>query len=168
MQPTKYILTIFSRQYWGIIIFLLIVLPFIAYSFPFLFDLTLIKSTIKSQFVVVVVFYLFSYLLLQEIVWLTAKVQISVDSEELTIARFFCGICFKKKYEISKISNLHIEHNVPTNWRLGRGNNGFSLIKEPTILFYDYERKTQCIGKHLKDFPAESILKEVELRKKYS
>jgi len=116
------------------------------------------------------VFYGFLSSLLQEIAWLTGKAEVIIDSEYLTIAKYFWGLKFSAKYDISKISNFTIEDGVTGKWVLYGTNPIFTkrkpLIKDPTVLSYSYEGKTKSFGSHLKDFPSESIIKEVEMRQK--
>jgi hypothetical protein len=163
MQNNNFEMTINNRKYWGAIIFyLLSLLIIVGYSRSFLFDFSHIVSNIKnSQWLFFIGFYAFSFSLLKEIVWLIAKVDVVINSEELIITKYFWGIAFVKKYTISKISNFIIKHGVPGNLIIGR-DTGIPLIKERTVLYFNYEGKTKKIGIHLQDFPADSIINAVK------
>jgi hypothetical protein len=169
MQDSDFELTIYSRKYWGEIIFYLIVVLIVGRINPFIFDINKFDSNIKNQWFIFLIFFLLSYILFKELTWLTGRVNLTVNSRNFIVTKYFFGIKFRKSYDISKISNLIIKHKVPGDSYMGTISTPSSLriylIKEPTILYFDYDGETESIGAHLKDFPAESIIKEIEIRK---
>jgi len=114
METSDFKLEIPFKGYWGILFFTLIGLLLVGRIFPYLFDFIHVLSNLKnSQWIVFIMYYLFVYSLFREISWLTCKVKISIDIENMITTKYFFGIPFTKRYLISTVSNFTIKHNVP-------------------------------------------------------
>lgn len=94
---------------------------------------------------------------------------VTVDTKKMTVTKYFWGIPFADNYNLSEISNFRTDHNVPGYWRfrIGRGaRGGLPLALDPTILYFDYDGKTESIGKHLNNFHSEYIINAVKNEQK--
>jgi hypothetical protein len=162
MQNNNFELTILGSGYWLVIIILSVLLILIVRSNPFLIGKNKIKLARKRKWGIIIGFSLISFFFLDEITWLTAKTIIIIDQKKMTVTKVFWGVSFVKNYDISKISNLRVDHNVGGSWNMSRWDNGMPLATDPTVLYFDYDGTTESIGKHLNNFPADSIINAVK------
>ncbi len=170
MEEKHFELIISPKKYWGLVVLFLFLLFIMVRLYPYLLHFSQYPDGFKKNFVIPLFFFVVFYFFLQELTWLTAKVKVTMEFDELIITKYFWGRTFVKKYDISKIKNLTIKHKVPGDYSLGSLQSPSSMnlyiTKEPTVLHFDYDGTTESIGTHLKDFHAESIIKEIDSRKK--
>jgi hypothetical protein len=181
MIPNDYEITIHTKKYLGTLSFFFIFLLIWFRLFRYLYDFPhIIPNVFTNIFTKKAVTIISSYYLLFSVLWqarwIIIKVKIRLDSDKIAVTQYVAGIPFTKAYDISKITNMQIKRNEPggifgtsdLRYFFTEGKVFRPVDFNPAVLYYNYDRRPVQIGKHLQEWPAQTVLEEIEKRQSKS